>query len=415
MQKLLQKRRWSLATLLVITLLYSCQQEEVVKSTKIQQSKNFVQLDEVTAIATVLEYPITTTSDNAAARTNGVTSIFKDIENVLEIPDENGDPSFYIINYKDEGFIMLSADNRTNPIRAFSMDEKFPIEAGKLPNGLVGWLVETSEMIHQIRILDEVQTQGVAMSWDICEMQNTVCPPGDDCGCSGGPSTRRERAICDNRNTTVGPLLSTEWGQWNGYNNFSGRAGDCPNFPNSRPPSGCVATAMAQVMKFHEHPSKYNWNSMPDNSGSNETAQLMRDIADAIDMDWNCNGSRAYMKDAASAFSCEFGYQNVYYTDFNLNTLKQQLRQNKPVLLSGYQNKKCFLWWCSYSDGHAWVCDGYRSTFHCRTRATYLYLHMNWGWGLRTKDSYYAYNDWNSGNYSFNHNKEMIININPQI
>ena len=57
---------------------------------------------------------------------------------MLAVPDNNGNPSYYIVNYKDDGFIMISADNRTNPIRAYSLTQKFPMEADELPSGLLG-------------------------------------------------------------------------------------------------------------------------------------------------------------------------------------------------------------------------------------------------------------------------------------
>ncbi|MCP4551459.1 MAG: hypothetical protein GY834_05340, partial [Bacteroidetes bacterium] len=180
-------------------------------------------------------------------------------------------------------------------------------------------------------------------------------------------------------------------------------------------------TAMSQIMKFHEHPNSYNWDNMPDSWGTMETARLMRDVADAVSMDWSCDESGAKMSDAASAFSREFGYQNTSYSGFNSETVKQQIRWNRPAILSGYKEKSCFLLWCSYKKGHAWVCDGYRSSTiyseDCSMGWGYLYLHMNWGWGdsesNRRLNGWYAYNNWNPGDTPYNHKKEMIYNIKP--
>ena len=104
-------------------------------------------LKQAKAIASVLAFPLTTDLPTTSARTN--TSTFKDIESALEVPANNGDPAFYIINYKDDGFIMLSADNRLEPIRAFSYDEKFPFQSDSLSSGLVGWLAQTADMVYQ--------------------------------------------------------------------------------------------------------------------------------------------------------------------------------------------------------------------------------------------------------------------------
>ena len=74
--------------------------------------------------------------------------------------------------------------------------------------------------------------------------------------------------------------------------------------------------------------------------------------------------------------------------------------------------------WCStsYKKGHAWVCDGYRSSTiyseDCSTGWGYLYLHMNWGWD-NAHTGWYSYNNWNPGDRSYNHKKEMIYNIKP--
>lgn len=395
-------------------LIYSCSQDEqVTPTTEIQQTENFVSLDEASGIASVIEYPLSSNSKGASLRAKGPKSEFKEIEKVLTIPDKDGNPSYYIVNYKENGFIMISADNRTNPIRAYSLTEKFPMESDKIPSGLVGWLAETSDMITQIRVLDKEQTKLVAFSWDSCEMQRTIgIDSNDDCGGNGGG--------CENQYNTVGPLITTEWGQWDGYNNLSENAGDCPNRPNKRPPSGCVATAMAQIMKFHESPSNYNWDNMPNTSGTMETARLMRDIGEKVNMEYSCEGSGAHMSDIPGAFN-QFGYRDVKYSGFNRETVKQQLGRNRPVILGGYKEKSCFLWWCSYRGGHAWVCDGYRTSMiyseDCSMGWGYLYFHMNWGWGDsrngRRLNGYYAYNNWNPGNTSYNHKKEMIVNIRP--
>ncbi|NME66735.1 C10 family peptidase [Flammeovirga aprica] len=90
----------------------------------------------------------------------------------------------------------------------------------------------------------------------------------------------------------------------------------------------------------------------------------------------------------------------------------------QPVILSGYQDQDSFLSWCSYYEGHAWVCDGYKSFFSCDTGASYLYLHMNWSWNdsekYRLLNGWYSFNNWNPGDDSYNHKREMIYNIKPQ-
>ncbi|HBH24194.1 MAG TPA: hypothetical protein DDY13_12320 [Cytophagales bacterium] len=411
MRNLKQTKRFFLI-LLIGVLIYSCSEDEqVTPTTEIQQTENFVSLDEASGIATVIEYPLSSNPKDVNLRAKGNTSKFKEIEKILSVPDSEGNPSYYIVNYKDDGFIMISADNRINPIRAYSLTEKFPMESEELPSGLVGWLAESSDMISEIRVLDEEQTQSVAKAWNPCEIQKTIrrIDPDDDCGGNGGG--------CENQYTTIGPLLQTTWGQGTGYNNLVPHTG-CSNYSNGRAPTGCVATAMAQIMKFHEFPNNYNWDNMPNGYGTNETSRLMRDIGAAVNMKYGCSGSSANTKDeVASSFRNDFGYSSASYSGFNRDIVKQQLRWNRPVILRGGRKSG---WWifATYKDGHAWVCDGYRSSTiyseDCSMGWGYLYLHMNWGWTQYSRlNGWFAYNNWNPGNYTFNYKKGMVYNIKP--
>jgi hypothetical protein len=399
--------------LLLLGFMWSCSQPNAttdesknLSDQELEQTENFVNIYKASSIASTIKYPLTSSPNDLRLKAKGATSKFKEIEKILAIPDNNGNPSYYILNYKEDGFIMLSADNRINPVRAYSLTEKFPMDSDSLPSGLIGWMMESSEMVSQIRVLNEEQTLSVKRSWKPCEIQKSLgirkLEPDDPCNGNGGGG-------CEDQYTTVGPLLTTTWGQGRGYNNFVPLTG-C-NSSNGRAPAGCVATAMAQIMKYYEHPNNYDWGNMPNDEGSNEISQLMVDIGDAVDMDYDCDGSGAYMNDVPSAFN-EFGYNNAKFSEYKHSTVKQQLKWEKPVILGGFREKKCFLWWCSYKGGHAWVTDGYRSSYYCETGTSYLYLHMNWGWS-GSKDNWYAYNNWNPGDRSYNHKKEMIYNINP--
>ncbi len=111
-----------------------------------------------------------------------------------------------------------------------------------------------------------------------------------------------------------------------------------------------------------------------------------------------------------------YHFKGVYRLEslrgFNRDIVKQQLRWNRPVILRGGRKSG---WWifATYSDGHAWVCDGYRSSFDCETGTGYLYLHMNWGWSSNRLNGWYAYNNWNPGDHTFNYKRGMVYNIKP--
>lgn len=390
---------------LLLIFMLSC--DDALKENEIKKgSENFISMDEAISFASVLEHPIMVKDANG--RTVGTQTSFKDVKSVFEVPDANGEPSFYIINYEGDGFIIMSADDRANSIRAFSSDNAFSLNETDYPLGLVNWLMETSDLISDVRLLNVEETEAVAQSWDVCGMQMMIQPidDGGDCGDGGGGG-------CQDSQTTVGPLMATTWGQQRTYNDLV----ENENCAAGTAPTGCVATAMAQIMYYHSFPNNYNWENMQlGGMGTMETARLMRDVGQAVDMNYTCTASGADMEDATSAFSNDFGYQNATYSDFNHSTVKQQLGWNRPVMLSGYRTMvvNCFGFFCStkYENGHAWVCDGYRSTHFCNTGNTYLHLYMNWGWN-GSLNGWFAYNRWNPGTRDYQYKKKMIYNIRP--
>jgi len=155
-------------------------------------------------------------SGNSNERSSGDSPFLKNIERTMQVSDESGTAAFYIMNYQEKGFIILSADNRIEPIRAFSLTENFPMDSKYLPGGLIDWLSETNDMISEVRLKNEEQSLDVASSWSLCPMQQILDThesvdsdkdklirlPIDDCGGGGGGG-------CNNTYITKGPLMST--------------------------------------------------------------------------------------------------------------------------------------------------------------------------------------------------------------
>lgn len=190
----------------------------------------------------------------------------------------------------------------------------------------------------------------------------------------------------------VSPLVTTKWDQGTPYNNncpYSSRAGEnCP--------TGCAATAMAQIMNYYEWPqtgdgsnsyadsfgshsvnfaqSTYDWNNMLDSYSSyNATqaaavAKLMWDCGVAMYMTYDINGSGAIDGDMALAAADHFKYNvRLLYRDGSFknqfrDAILASLDENNPIVLCGQGSM----------GGHAFVADGYNSA---------NYLHINWGWG----------------------------------
>ncbi len=205
------------------------------------------------------------------------------------------------------------------------------------------------------------------------------------------PNPRKVRANASGQsypsylgNITVEPLLTTEWNQTAPYNN------QCPSNESGHCYTGCVPTAVAQVMRYWKWPATYDWDNMLDYYGwsyasddyisynstqTNAVARLMADIGQAMGtMYCQENGSPTIW--SYDALVQTFGYSqgiNIVTGDKAANVksaLIAELNAKRPVLYSGNPTQ---------GDGHALVCDGYTAN---------NYFHFNYGWGGQT-DGFY--------------------------
>lgn len=196
-------------------------------------------------------------------------------------------------------------------------------------------------------------------------------------------------------NIVVGPLLTTTWNQWGPYNSY------CPEGC----PSGCVPTAIAQVMNYWQWPKEsigkvknedfsghvYDWDNMLDNYGASNTTggtlgeftsynkdqadavgKLMADIGKAFGTTYSPEGSPTYF--FVQPLIDNFGYEPGIESQKGLTaadlqeSMKKELDARRPILYAGYPNYENG----GEGDGHALVCDGYTDQD---------YFHFNYGWG----------------------------------
>lgn len=321
-------------------------------------------------------------------------------ENIKEVTDSNNVISYYIINYKGGGFLILSADKRARPVLAYSNENSFPIDNTEYPEGVVDWLESSKKYVAKVRESKAKLSSDDMELWSDCMISRVTKRPPVDGECTGG---------CPNTSFTRGPLLKTEWSQGNGFNSqvpFTG----CVNNAYNRALVGCVAVAMAQVMKYHQYPNTFNWNAMDNFSARDETARLMADIGapDGVNMNYGCAASGAYSEDIAGVLKKKYKYSSATFSNYNPATVESEISAGRPVLLSGKNN--------ALGAGHAWVADGYRRdkifSSNCNNSWTYLYFHMNWGWG-GSQDGYYSFDNWSAGTSSYNDDKKMTYNIKP--
>ena len=222
----------------------------------------------------------------------------------------------------------------------------------------------------------------------------------------------------------VQPLLKSKWGQ------------DYPYSKQTHYMTGCVATAVAQVMYFHKWPaqgkgqesytvkfdntvrsadftkSHYDWDNMlPDYNHRNVTtkqedavALLMNDVGIATNMQYTdrASGTQSYM--AERALRNYFDYDASMVTrsyegvDNFIEIVKKELRNGFPLYISGDSKT---------GGGHAWVCDGFDEEDR---------FHMNFGWNgqangyysLATLDVTSTGREFNGAQHSFNRRLHVI-------
>lgn len=266
------------------------------------------------------------------------------------------DGAFYIFNAEDNGgFVIVSADDRTEAILAYADRGSFNTTA--MPENIRVWLKSYAE---QINTLGSAEINHVPR--------------------------RADKAA-------VAPLVTSQWNQGSPYNVW------CPEDGEDRSVTGCVATAMAQVMYYHKWPQDatasipayttrtrefaldalpatvFKWEKMKDIYSYNETgeaveamAELMRYCGQAVEMDYTSSGSGANV--SAYTMTHYFGYSKTAkdvsrrnYTTLDWeNMIYNEIAHSRPVLYDGF----------NASGGHEFVIDGYdgKGLFH-----------VNWGWG----------------------------------
>lgn len=295
-----------------------------------------------------------------------------DFQLVYTATTNRNEACFHVFNIGEQGFVIVSADDRFRPIVGYSLEGPFAVEN------------RSPELDYYLGQIIAARTRPDAVVIDnVAEEWKSVMATG--------------QLLSRNRGRGVDVLCETKWNQNSPYNLYAPAAS---GGPGNRCYAGCVATAMSQVMKYWDHPlqgtsshsyycygygqqsanfgsTTYDWEHMPARLAGNSTdeeieavALLMYHCAVAVDMMFSPNGSGAYSWDVPAAIRKYFSYSNQAvlrqrdsYTLVNWqNLLKDSFDKHWPVYYSGYSD----------SGGHAFVCDGYDDND---------LFHYNWGWG----------------------------------
>ncbi|MBR5084259.1 MAG: C10 family peptidase [Prevotella sp.] len=277
-------------------------------------------------------------------------------------------PAYYVFGLDGEGFVIVAGDDSAYPVLGYS--DHGNISADAMPDNLRYWLDSYAREIAWSQGHAKMTTNG------------------------------SEEAIAPARQV-VTPLLPTLWSQNEPYNLL------CPQFDGQRSLTGCVATAMAQVMYYHQWPqdattiipsyssemavsgqgtykttvaelppTTFDWDHMQYKYSEGSTAQadtavarLMQYCGAAVKMQYAPTRSGAQNTDCIIALNNYFGYAGTI-TELERDCCQpgtwdeliyHEISQTRPVIISGGAN----------NGFHAFVCDGFDGD---------CMFHINWGW-----------------------------------
>lgn len=313
---------------------------------------------------------------------------------------EKGNPSYHVFNGIPDGFVIVSACNLTSPILGYSATGRF--DANDIPEGLrylldgYGQSVDFAE--EKLAKADFV----IAKEWENLER----------CG-----------KMQTSKLAVVQPLIATRWDQDCYYNSHCPKDVDGPCYCAY---AGCVATTMAQVMKYWNHPQQgtgshsynsytygalsadfgattYHWDEMPVSLSENEdeVGTLIYHCGVSVNMSYGAYGSGALHQDIPSAMSSYFGYgtsHNLMRDDYSYDDwvamMREALDMGIPILYGGTDGG---------SMGHSFVCDGYDDNG---------LFHINWSWG-GVLDGYFSIDNLHTYNQTWNVAQKMIADAMP--
>ena len=334
-------------------------------------------------------------------------------------------PAMYVFNTHDKrGFVIVSANDCVAPIVAYSTEGT--LDPNNIPPNMMWWLNGQSEIIAYAQNNDVAPTPDATKAWN--ELTYQLLPYfGQD-------------------SKAITRLTTSKWNQSPLYNSM------CPYDDGGQCVTGCVATAMAQIMYYWKYPrvgqssKSYRWNNrilrayfnqtyydydvMVDALTSSSTQEQIDAVAllsyhcgISVEMSYSSESSGAPSENVVTALPAYFKYvqDSLQFIARELNT-RYTLQQNglkgdtnwvydianeiikkRPVYYAGHDTNG------GIHSGHAFVCDGWNTS----TKT----LHFNWGWG-GSGDSWCNVFISNlavrlNQNYLFNTNQRAILGITP--
>jgi hypothetical protein len=321
---------------------------------------------------------------------------------ISTIRDENT-PVYFVFEISLGGWVVVSATDVAVPVPAYSFHGTYD-EAGQ-PENFRFWMKGYEDQLRYVINQGLQATSEIAEKWHHYLLDNPT-----------ELTIIREREVL--------PLLSSTWDQGKYYNEMCPAD---PAGPGGHCVTGCVATAMGQLLNYFRFPqtglgsysyedppygtltanfdsTTYRWDLMdPYVIHSNlSVAELLYHLGVSVDMVYGPNGSGMYNHKAAYSLRTYFKYMPETQYVFRDSTtmdwdslLVTHLDKGIPMYYAG--------WSVPNDQGHAFICDGYQAGD---------YYHFNWGWSS-SYDGYFYTDNLNPGGNNFNLAQELIINAIP--
>lgn len=321
---------------------------------------------------------------------------------------------FYIFNNPGGGFAIISGDDCLTPVLGYSLTGT--LDPQRLPSNMKFWLGQVSSAVQQARIQAVKPDAAVLQQWE-----NPV-----------PPATRAGEGKL---------LVLPTWYQEIPYNHY------CPKISgeDGQSMTGCVATAISMVMRYHEWPPcgngtlpdyemlyegeksdsyyhipghslghEYKWSMMPfadvssssssytPTEGEKQIAWLMYDCGIMMEAMYSYDGTGAYSQYIPSRMQKYMYYKKASfvtkdtYTGDWVSLIKSQIDKDLPVIYGANDSSQ---------GGHQFVVCGYDSGNK---------LYVNWGWG-GTADGYYAVSSFvpKDSGFRFTLDHDAIVNLEP--
>ena len=275
--------------------------------------------------------------------------------------DKTNNAPYYAFNL-EQGYVIVSGDDEMTELVGYAENGFF--DAENVPPQMQLWLDGYAEYVAAVQ---------------------------------SGKAKARKILLSDSPSVVVEPLVTTKWNQDAPFNNFAPEYTD-DNNNTQRCATGCAATAMAQIMKFHNWPEQgvghysyehqsfgtissnfsehvYDWTNMIDRYNNGEYSNVQADAVALLMKDCGVSLNMNYGPvSGASIYSYTPAFKNYFrYSSRTVNRSGCETAEFTKIITDELQERRPIIYCGTGEDGgHAFVVDGYDTNY---------FLPVNWGWG----------------------------------